>query len=48
MHQFNGLSREKNVHIKWNYFATSHGKSSVDGVGGLTRLQLQQMIVELK
>ena len=29
-----GLQRDHNVEITWNYFATSHGKGPVDGIGG--------------
>lgn len=25
---------DKIVHVQWNYFATSHGKGAVDGIGG--------------
>jgi len=28
------LSQRHNIQIRWNYFATSHGKGPVDGVGG--------------
>ena len=27
----------KLVHVGWNFFATSHGKGSVDGIGGLVK-----------
>ena len=30
--QFHGNGKEK--YISWNFFATSHGKGAVDGVGG--------------
>lgn len=26
-----------NLKIEWNFFATSHGKGAVDGIGGLTK-----------
>jgi hypothetical protein len=27
----------KRIHIQWNYFATSHGKGVVDGIGGTVK-----------
>ena len=31
------LEKKHGVVIKWNYFATSHGKGPVDGIGGATK-----------
>ena len=28
------LSKELNIEVQWKYFATSHGKGVVDGIGG--------------
>lgn len=28
---------DKIVNIQWNYFATSHGKGAVDGIGGMMK-----------
>ena len=28
------------INIRWNYFATSHGKGPVDGIGGLVKRQV--------
>ena len=42
------MSREKNVHIKRNYFATSHGKGPVDGVGGIVKRFVTSKIMTRK
>ena len=28
------LQAETNIQVDWNFFATSHGKGAVDGIGG--------------
>ena len=38
MAKFMEMSEEKHAsNIKWNFFATSHGKGAVDGVGGVLK-----------
>ena len=38
MARFMEMSEEKHAsNIRWNFFATSHGKSAVDGVGGVLK-----------
>ena len=38
MARFMEMSEEKHVsNIRWNFFATSHGKGAVDGVGGVLK-----------
>lgn len=39
MHHFCKFIQEKYLlkSVRWNFFATSHGKGSVDGVGGVTK-----------
>ena len=40
MARFMEMSEEKHApNISWNFFATSHGKGAVDGVGGLTQVR---------
>ncbi|CAF2088960.1 unnamed protein product, partial [Rotaria magnacalcarata] len=28
------IANERNIHLSWHFFATSHGKGVVDGIGG--------------
>ena len=38
MVRFMEMSEEKHAsNIRWNFFATSHGKGAVDGVGGVLK-----------
>ena len=40
MARFMEMSEEKHMlrsNIRWNFFATSHGKGAVDGVGGVLK-----------
>ena len=38
MARFMEMSEEKHAsNIRWNFFATSHGKGAVDGVGGVLK-----------
>ena len=34
------LQEKHNINIRWNYFATSHGKGPVDGIGGSVKKQV--------
>ena len=31
------LQEKHHIHIHWNFFATSHGKGPVDGIGGAVK-----------
>lgn len=42
------LEDKHNVQIKWNYFATSHGKGPVDGIGGSLKRQVRQAVLSRK
>lgn len=37
-----------NVKVQWNYFATSHGKGPVDGIGGSVKRQVRQAVLSRK
>jgi hypothetical protein len=39
------LSRMYNVQMSWNFFATSHGKGVVDGLGGTIKRMVHQAIL---
>ena len=34
------LQKKYGITIRWNYFATSHGKGAVDGIGGSVKRQV--------
>lgn len=34
--------------ISWNFFATSHGKGSVDGIGGSAKRMVWQQVISRK
>ena len=42
------LEQKHNLKIKWNYFATSHGKGPVDGIGGSTKRFVWQNVSSRK
>lgn len=42
------LENKHNVKIQWNYFATSHGKGPVDGIGGSVKRQVRQAVLSRK
>ena len=42
------FQKRKNMHIKWNYFATSHGKGPVDGIGGCIKRYVTSKIMTRK
>ncbi len=42
------LEKKHNIKIKWNYFATSHGKGPVDGIGGSTKRFVWQNVSSRK
>lgn len=39
------MMKEMNVEFSWNYFAASHGKGVVDGVGGILKRIVWQEIM---
>ena len=42
------FEQRKEITIKWNYFATSHGKGPVDGVGGILKQFVTSKIMQRK
>lgn len=42
------LQDKFNKNIIWNYFATSHGKGPVDGIGGSVKRQVRQAVLSHK
>jgi hypothetical protein len=38
------LEKKHNIKIYWNYFATSHGKGAVDGIGGAVKRYVWQKV----
>lgn len=42
------LQRRYNKNIIWNYFATSHGKGPVDGIGGAIKRQVRTSVIQRK
>ena len=42
------LQDKYKVKIRWNYFATSHGKDPVDGIGGIIKRYVTQRIMTRK
>lgn len=42
------LQRRHKTNITWNYFATSHGKGPVDGIGGATKRQVRCSVLQRK
>ena len=39
------MKQTKGLTINWNYFATSHGKGAVDGVGGTVKRAVHNAIM---
>lgn len=39
------LEEKHNKNIEWNFFATSHGKGPVDGIGGSLKRQVRQAVM---
>ena len=39
---------KRDISIRWNYFATSHGKGPVDGVGAIVKRFVTQRIITRK
>ena len=37
VHFLSGVKKSTRLSVKWHYFATSHGKGAVDGVGGTVK-----------
>ena len=44
----NYFQKEKSITIRWNYFASSHGKGPVDGVGAIIKRFVTQKIMTRK
>jgi len=44
----NTLEEEFTVKLNWNYFATSHGKGPVDGIGGSLKRQVFDQVIKRK
>ncbi|KAK6169741.1 hypothetical protein SNE40_020732 [Patella caerulea] len=42
------LQEEHHISIYWNYFATSHGKGPVDGIGGAVKRHVWQQVLSRK
>lgn len=40
------LQKHHNMKITWNYFATSHGKGPVDGIGGSVKRQVRNEVIK--
>ena len=42
------MQSRKNVTLRWNYFASSHGKGPVDGVGGIIKRYVTSRMIQRK
>ncbi|XP_063381046.1 uncharacterized protein LOC134667550 [Cydia fagiglandana] len=42
------LEKKHNLHLIWNYFATSHGKGPVDGIGGALKRLVRGKVLKRK
>ena len=42
------LQEKHNMNIHWNFFATSHGKGPVDGIGGAVKLYVWTVVKQRK
>lgn len=42
------LEKKHNLHLIWNYFATSHGKGPVDGIGGALKRLVRGKVMKRK
>ena len=40
--------REDTIDIQWHYFATSHGKGCVDGIGGTVKRQVAERVKQIR
>lgn len=43
-----GLQQRSGLDIKWNFFATSHGKGAVDGIGGTVKRSVWNAVASRK
>jgi hypothetical protein len=41
-------AQKTNIHLQWNYFATSHGKGAVDGVGATIKRSVSSAVLTRK
>ena len=42
------LQEKRKLRICWNFFATSHGKGPVDGIGGVVQRMARQKVIQRK
>ena len=40
------LEEKHSLQIQWHYFATSHGKGCVDGIGGLVKRKVTERVIQ--